>query len=591
VVLISVSIMYKNDAVVGRLKGLVIDRDFRPRWQFHELCDSESQELQEMGVCFCNDDGTLRYEDLNGLTKEQDAAASSGGFLQIEEVSISEAHRRKDLGVRCVKKLLEWLNARDVRQCEENTGIKPLYKCLRAGWTLAVLQPGLENTEEDRKRWREEHEREREGGEPSAADQAQKAERMALRKAGKRKVTQQWARLGFQQACFASNLWYVIPSRLGLKTKEEVSDLLITETPEPQPVNNLDKPLILYLREATALPLPSFEAEVRRLVASGADLNRCHVLIHAVMNGVTFEAKLRLLVHLGANPNDADEFGQTALHALAELIGGDTATREGAVIAANCLIGLGASCSVKDVYGNTPLETVLKQIRHYVDFDGAFGGLSELQWQQHRRDDEKERYELVVALLEPPQRAALICGVLTPRQDHRLRYYTENFGDSARDEAPEFQNQRPLPSEDMEWQVPLWMHIPKNVRGQEVYKSFVYGWVQVLEAIQNIYCSRDVLPMVDEVTLELTRGGSNYDNRYTEFFFRNGGKVEFAIDGLIHAAKDSDLFFDLHFGEFADEDAGDDYEALPEHPLDDLWDFVRYQFLGPKGKVRKGPFQ
>lgn len=126
-----------------------------------------------------------------------------------------------------------------------------------------------------------------EGGEPSAADQAQKAERMALQKAGKRKVTQQWARLGFQQACFASNFWYVIPSRLGLKTKEEVSDLLITETPEPQPVNNLDKPLILYLREATASPLPSFGAEVRRLVASGADLNRCHVLLHAVTSGVT----------------------------------------------------------------------------------------------------------------------------------------------------------------------------------------------------------------------------------------------------------------------------------------------------------------
>jgi hypothetical protein len=138
----------------------------------------------------------------------------------------------------------------------------------------------------------------------------------------------------------------------------------------------------------------------------------------------------------------------------------------------------------------------------------------------------------------------------------------------------------------MDWQVPLWMHIPKSIRGQEVYKSFVYGFIQVLEAIKNIYCSREFLPTVDEVTLELTRGGSNYDNRYTEFFFRNGGKVEFAIDGLIHAAKDSDVFFDVYY-----EDAGSDYETLPEHPLDDLWDFVRYHFLGPKGKVPKGPFQ
>ena len=58
VVVISVSIKYENDEI-GHLQGLVIDRNFRPRWQFHELCDAESQELQEMSVCFCNDDGSL----------------------------------------------------------------------------------------------------------------------------------------------------------------------------------------------------------------------------------------------------------------------------------------------------------------------------------------------------------------------------------------------------------------------------------------------------------------------------------------------------------------------------------------------------
>lgn len=61
-----------------------------------------------------------RYEDLDGITEEQDGAASGGGFLQIEQVSISTTHRRKDLGVRCVKRLLEWLNDRDARQCQEH---------------------------------------------------------------------------------------------------------------------------------------------------------------------------------------------------------------------------------------------------------------------------------------------------------------------------------------------------------------------------------------------------------------------------------------------------------------------------------------
>jgi hypothetical protein len=63
-------------------------------------------------------------------------------------------------------------------------------------------------------------------------------------------------------------------------SKEEVSGLLITETPERQPVAELDAPLISYLREAKDVPLADFEADVRRLVASGASLNRCHVLIH-----------------------------------------------------------------------------------------------------------------------------------------------------------------------------------------------------------------------------------------------------------------------------------------------------------------------
>jgi len=96
-----------------------------------------------------------------------------------------------------------------------------------------------------------------------------------------------------------------------------------------------------------------------------------------------------LLVRLGAAPNDADEFGQTALHATSGLIGGDRATREGAVVAANTLVGLGASRSVRDVHGDTPLESVLKQIRHYADVYGALG---------LGGDGEKEEGELVLAL-------------------------------------------------------------------------------------------------------------------------------------------------------------------------------------------------
>jgi hypothetical protein len=116
----------------------------------------------------------------------------------------------------------------------------------------------------------------------------------------------------------------------------------------------------------------------------------------------------------------------------------------------------------------------------------------------------------------------------------------------ARDAAPEFQSRTPLPSEDMEWQVPLWEYIPQSVRGEEVYKSFVYGWIQVLEAIKEIHSPQDsarhapALPTVDAITRELVQGRYRYDHRYTDFFFRNGGKVEYAIDGLLDLAEESE---------------------------------------------------
>ena len=51
----------------------------------------------------------------------------------------------------------------------------------------------------------------------------------------------------------------------------------------------------------------------------------------------------------------------------------------------------------------------------------------------------------------------------------------------------------------------------------------------------------------------------------------------------------SSFFF---LGNLADySEGGHEYEALPKHPLDDLWSFVRYHFLGPKGKVLNGPFE
>lgn len=181
VVTILVTILH-GDQPVGYLNGRVTDRSFR---EFHQLADGEAAELGEVGATFCNDDGTLRYRDLDGLTAREDSGASRGGFLHIEQIAIDEAHRRGDLRVRCIKALLEWLNIRDAHERQERAQAspasqpptdtapeatvrpaatrKPEREYVHAGWTIAVLQPGAENAEEEHAR-AEGHEEETEEG-------------------------------------------------------------------------------------------------------------------------------------------------------------------------------------------------------------------------------------------------------------------------------------------------------------------------------------------------------------------------------------------------------------------------------------------
>ena len=151
-----------------------------------------------MGVLFCNDDGTVRYKDIDGLDARADGAASHGGFLQIEMVRLVEAHRHKDVGVRCIKALLEWMNAREGgRESTLRWGAE--YNTLHSSWTLAALEPGLETTKEDWGRARTSAQEEQ----PSAEEEAHEEERKAQAIIANRKVALQWARLGFCQAKFA----------------------------------------------------------------------------------------------------------------------------------------------------------------------------------------------------------------------------------------------------------------------------------------------------------------------------------------------------------------------------------------------------
>ena len=234
-----------------------------------------------MGVLFCNDDGTVRFADIDGLDATADDAASHGGFLQIEMVRLDEEHRHKDVGVRCIKALLEWMNARE----EGRQSTLPWWNTLHSSWTLAALQPGLETTEEDRRRYFAQEK------EPSAEEKAREEERKAQAIIAHRKVALQWARLGFRQAQFASDYWYLTPNRTCLKTKADVAELQITEMPKIKPIAEADEPLCDYFSRCETEGRPAtFELDVRRLVAEGADLNRMHALHRAVKHGIKTEA-------------------------------------------------------------------------------------------------------------------------------------------------------------------------------------------------------------------------------------------------------------------------------------------------------------
>merc|ERR1712129_178490 len=122
---------------VGYLCGMVIDRDFEPKWDFWELCDSESQELHQLSATFCDTEGKVSYKDIDGLDRKAGRNASRGGFLYIQMISIEKKHRRHDVGINCLKRTLGFLNT--LSEFEE-------YGDLSANWTFAALEAGLQNT-------------------------------------------------------------------------------------------------------------------------------------------------------------------------------------------------------------------------------------------------------------------------------------------------------------------------------------------------------------------------------------------------------------------------------------------------------------
>ena len=184
-------------------------------------------------------------------------------------------------------------------------------------------------------------------------------------------------------------------------------------------VHPADEPLISLFEEcyeSARLP-PTFDADVRRLVAAGAKPARCHALHHAMHptfglpigkgNSGTGPAEIRLLVQLGCEVNSLDKHGLTPLHWASSERFDPTLART--------LIELGADRSAKNPKtGATPYDLTAAFIQEVLTLPMAetfprenLGESLQAAWVRHGFKDRKcddwedKLYELLMLLLDP----------------------------------------------------------------------------------------------------------------------------------------------------------------------------------------------
>lgn len=91
-----------------------------------------------------------------------------------------------------------------------------------------------------------------------------------------------------------------------------------------------------------------------------------------------------------------------------------------------------------------------------------------------------------------------------------------------------------------------------------MYKSFWMGYCQIFKAMAEIL-KRKQEPDVEGVTRELM--GREYDQRYNQYYSRNGGLVEYGLDAIIKRSE-GECVSDESFFEVDDFKA--EHDALPE---------------------------
>ena len=577
----------KTWSKVGTLNGSVLNRrQARMHGGFHTASDEHSQELANVAMECCNDNGSLRFHNIPELDETEHRNCSEGLFLHIESVKLSPEHRGKGVGPRFVDALLCWPTLTQ-HQTDRD-------------WTFAAIVPGT--LRED-------------GGIPvrGRAAFSRTPEELALDEAKILKVCQAWARVGFKQCKFASDTWYLVranhtPGKV--LAKAEVANVTRTKLAREPAIEDL-VPADLALLTAAIGPidrgLGGFELTVDAVmtlgdrcdklglaVAAGGDATRARLLNRLVgqmlnQHGVS-DSDLCSLVQfiietLKADVNAADSAGVTPLHIAALAVSSP--------LVVPLLLKYGANKDARTLEGRTPFGTWHEGYQSSCDILRTFG----LDHQHHNGSMDPARlalanksFELDVAkmrlLIPDGVLAHLTDGLMSPRMYRRVRIQAEIMADMAHDEIDftGFVNNEPKSRSDV-YMVSGFDHVPCEVTGDEVFKSFAKGFEQCLAAMRNVLDSGK-LPVPQLVVHELN-SHSDFDARYTSHYFDRGGKVEFAIDAVLAFAKDAcqDGSYEEEQGLW--EEGEEPSLVVPE--LDENFDLIRACLLGPHFK--RGPFR
>jgi len=267
---------------IATLKGFLIKRGK----SFYEHCDEINDELHEASFLFFEENGKLKKEfsDRNGISP----GCNSREFLHIYSVEVEKPYRGRELSLKL---------------CNE------VFKYLRGRFSFVLMKPIQLNVE------------------PDSSNEERDASRVSL--------ARHFARLGFKQcssnpASVEVSYWYidatVRPEDAPILSKEIVQKLEVCLPVRAPSRSAATKGLIDLISERSCCTVfsvehlydASFRTRAQALIDSGADINASCALHFAVANKQN--DLIEPLIALGANVNNSDYTGNTALHCAAEAV-------------------------------------------------------------------------------------------------------------------------------------------------------------------------------------------------------------------------------------------------------------------------------